>query len=267
MTLEPQGKNVSDSNQPPYDPNNPYGQQQPPYGQDPYGQQPPYGGPPPGAPVPGAPFSPTDSFGWAWKKFTEDIGLFIVLGLLAVIPSAAVQSVFSFSGATGDNLVLWFSPFQIAAGIVGGLVSFIFMAAIAKTALAAGRGGKPTLSDAFDLNWSAVAIAGLVYAAAVQIGSLLCVLPGIAAAFLLLFTPMIAADGRVSDGIEALKGSFKLTTENVGPSLLVALLSICAVVVGLIACCVGIFVALPITVYAMTHTYLHLTGEGVAQTA
>lgn len=266
--VPPPGGEVPPYGQPDYGHQPPYGQ--PGYGQPNYGQQPPYGGPPPGgSPTPGAPFSPTDSFVWAWKQFTANVGVMIVLGLLIIIPSAVASASFSFTaGGTSNSFSLFaFSPLATVASIIGTLISFIFVAGTAKVALAAARGGAVSLNDAFALNWPHVLVAGAIYAVAFEVGSLLCVLPGIVAAFLLLFSPVIAAEGTGSDGLLAIKRSFELTTGQFGPSILVALLALVTMVVGVIACCIGVFVAAPIAVFALTHTYLHLSGQGVAPTA
>lgn len=291
---------MPDSNQPPQDPNgqDPNGEQpfdpaapppsgepypQPgygsPYGQPSYGQD-PYG-PPPGQAPPGqgpygqtpyaqtgAAYSPTESFGWAWNQFTSNVALFLVLGLLMMVPSGIVQGWVNWDGRDNADAALFaiaLAPLQLALGIVGALVSFLFSVVAARAAVVAARGQRPTLGDAFEgVNWTQAVIAGLLTACALQVGAMLCILPGIVAAFLLVFTASAVALRPEADGIAALTSSFRTVSANAGSTLLLFVLAAVAFLAGLLACCVGLVVAVPVVQFALTHAFLRLTGEPTA---
>lgn len=277
---DPNGEQPQDPNQPtegqPVDPTQPYGQPsgepyaQPgygsPYGQDPYGQpaygQPGFGQQDPYAP-PVGPFSPTQSFGWAWKQFTGNVGLFLVLGLLAVVPSGVVEGYFSWNtGIASDTFALVLAPLQLVASIVGSVVSFLFSVVAARAAVVAARGQRPTIGSAFEgVNWVQALIAAVLTSVILQVGLMLCILPGLVAAFFLVFAASAVAVRPEADGIAALATSFKVSSENVGHTLVLFLLSALACIVGLAACCVGIVVAIPVITFAITHAFLRLQGE------
>lgn len=238
---------------------NPYGQ--PSYGQAPYGQE-PYGQPYPG---PQQPFSPTQSVGWAWQQFTGNVWLFVLLGLLMLVPSGIAQSAFNWDGNLGGNdsaFTFAFAPLQVVGGIVGSLVSFIFTVVTARAAVVAAGGRRPDIGSSFEgINWAQAALAGLLYAVILQVGFVLCILPGLVAAFLLIFAASAVAYRSDAEGIAALTTSLKLVTDNVGPTLLLTVLTVGVVLLGVLACCVGLVVALPVAVFAITHTFLNLGGR------
>lgn len=295
---DPNGGEPQDPNQPiegqPTDPTQPYGQPsgepwaqpgygspygQPGYGQDPYGQQPPYGQDPYGqAPYgqgpyaqqpyaqPVGPFSPTQSFGWAWKQLTGNFALFLVLGLLAVVPSGVVEGYFSWNtGIDSDTFAVVLAPLQLVASIVGSVVSFLFSVVAARAAVVAARGQRPTIGSAFEgVNWVQALIAGVLTSVILQVGLMLCVLPGLVAAFFLAYAASAVAARPEAEGIAALAESFKVASENVGHTLMLFLLCAVACLLGLAACCVGIVLAVPLVTFAITHTFLRLSGEQTA---
>lgn len=77
--------------------------------------------------------------------------------------------------------------------------------------------GRPfRVGDLFGrLNIGNVLLAGLLVAVITAVGTFLCYVPGLIAAFLLLFTPFFVVD-KDMPALEAVKASFTLVKDNVG---------------------------------------------------
>lgn len=95
------------------------------------------------------------------------------------------------------------------------------------------------------------------------IGFILCIIPGIAVAFLTLFWGYFLVDKNLSP-MEAITVSYNLVKENVGPVILFLLLSWVVILVGAIACGIGLIVAWPVVIIATGYMYKRLQGEPVA---
>ncbi|WP_162598665.1 hypothetical protein [Nocardioides gilvus] len=256
---------------------------QPAYGQPDYGQAPPppppggYGGQGGGGGGGGdhsGPYSAPTAIGYGWKKFTENIGIFLLLTFVMFAVSIAISVVVGLltgglSAATTDDSGLaaftgGFSPSSLVTNALTSLVTVIFWAALVKAALDVVSGVKPTLGSAFsDIDWVQVLIASLIISVLTTIGTALCVLPGIIVGFLTMFTLFFIIDKK-RQSIDGLKDSFTLVTQNIGSVILFILLAIAVSVLGLLACCVGLLVALPVITIAEAYTYRRLQGEPVA---
>lgn len=267
-------------------PPSPYGQ--PDYGQQAYGQ-PNYGQAPP--PPPGGyggyggggngggggdhsgPYSATTAIGYGWKKFTENAGVFLLLAFLMFAVTMLVSLVATvvtggFSAATDatglDALAGGFSVLSIVTNIITSLVSVIFWAALVKASLDVVSGRQASVGGAFaDIDWAQVLIASLIISVLTTIGAALCILPGVVVGFLTMFTLFFIIDKK-RQSIDGLKDSFNLVTQNFGAVILLVLLSIAVSMLGLLACCIGIIVAIPVITIAQAYTFRRLQGEPVA---
>lgn len=258
------------------------------YGQPSYGSTPPppppggYGGGGGGQGGPGA-YSVTDAFKYGWEKFKANaapmigvvLGLIVVaaaIGLVGGLFSSALSSggpVTTYNSETGFTTTGSNPGFFAASSLVSlffnalsTVVSMVVQAILIKGVLSItyGRG----FTGLFDgINWLQVVIASLILGVATTIGVLLCVLPGVIIGFLTMFTLYFIIDKNM-DAIDAIKASFKLTTSNVGTVIVFILASAAAMVLGFLACCIGLLVAMPVVLIAQAYTYRTLQGETVA---
>lgn len=106
-------------------------------------------------------------------------------------------------------------------------------------------------------------LTALLVAVLTFVGLILCVLPGIAVMFFTMFWGYFVVDKNMSP-IEAITASFNLVKENVGAVIIFLLLSWAVTLLGLIALCVGIVVAIPVVTIATGYMYKRLQGEPVA---
>ena len=116
--------------------------------------------------------------------------------------------------------------------------------------------------DRFGPMWVAMLIATV----AGWIGLCVLCVGALVAQIALQFAPYFVVDRRLG-GVDASRRSVSLAFANIGPVLLLWLLSLLVGVLGLVACGVGILVAMPVIWFALARAYLQLTGEDSAEVA
>ena len=242
-----------------------------------YGSVPPPEGapPPPPPPPPSAPggsaegFDATVAISYGWNKFKDNVGP-ILLGVLIVVVVSIVVNVVAgiISGAGGSPFggdAMDFSIVAVLANIVSTAVGVVLSAVFARAALDLVDGRPFDFMGAFGrLNLVNVLIASLLVSVIVTIGFILLVIPGFVALFLTWFTTLFVVDDDAESPVKAISDSVKLVSSNVGPALLLALLSVLILLAGIIALLVGFFVAYPIVAIASAYAYRKFRGQPVA---
>lgn len=254
----------------------------PPPGQPPgYGAPPAGYGPPPGFGGPQQPFSVGDAFSWAWNKFSKNAGaliiptlvyglVFAIVGgvLYAILSPAFNTDTVSDNGYYETSSSANFGAGQIVVLILGYLV-LIAVGFYAQAAFLTGSleiaDGKPVTVGSFfrPRNLGPVILAALLVGLLTWIGNLLCVIPGLIFAFLAMFTLAFVIDRSLAP-VDALKASIATVRSNIGGALLSFLVQALVILVGYVACGVGLIVAAPVALLIQTYTYRRLSGGQVA---
>ena len=253
----------------------------PQYYPPPQGNYPPPGYPPPGNyPPPGAPaYSVGEAVSWAWNKFSKNVTAILVPTLVFGVVYAVLQTViqtitsaFSTVDSTsyGDGYAASISLGLggIVVSIIGAVVTVI-VAAVVQSAYIGGMldiaNGQPVQIGSFftPRNVVNVVIASVLSSIIVGIGVLLCIVPGVIATILLLFTTAVVVDRNVS-GVEGLRTSFAIAKANFGPTALTWLTTIGVGILGVLACLVGLVVAYPMIALITVYAYRKLSGGYVA---
>ena len=240
-----------------YPPEQAPGYQQPAPG-GPYGS--PYGGA--GGDASGATDVGT-TLSYAWNKFIQNIGEWILLWLIAVGISLVVRFILAavgfgsaVSGIGGGS----FSLVGAALSIVGTLVSGVLLVILAKAAAQAVNGSRIDIGAAFQLTGNNIS-AGLIFGLILGVlGLIPCVGPFLQwLSFLLLgFVPVLSAlDDK---GTEALSESVSLSTGRPGEAMVFWLIG------GLIAFCC-FFLGAPIAMIGGAYLVKRYRGESVAPAA
>lgn len=232
-------------------------------GQPGFGGQPGYGGQP-------ATVSVGDALGYGWARFKANAGVWIGMCLIAVVVSGVINAAFSWDRYTNsDDLTVAasFSILSIIGSLVSVIVSIIFQAAFTRGALSETDGVKPGFGDFFRFKslapvFAVAILVGLINAVAF----ILCFLPVLITGYLLWYSLTFVID-RDLDPIAAIKASFKLTTDNVGQLLPLALVCVLLNIGGAILCLIGLLVTIPVTLLAGVYAYRVLTGGPVAPVA
>lgn len=257
------------SQNPPYPPHDP--------GQPGWGQQPP----PPGQPRPdsrfGVPPPSLDAVAaikYGWRAFGEHGAPLVGATALVLLVPVAIQVLgtivgggeavsFAFSAEAGEDPSFDVNGVALVFNLFASVVSFLLSAVLVRLALDVVDGNQVSFGAAFTrINFGQVLIAAIVIGIGSTIGTMLCFLPGIAVVFLTWFTNyFIVAKGE--DAISAIRSSISFVSSNAGSMLLLALLSILAMIAGGLACGVGVLVAYPVVTVAAAYTFRYLQGEPI----
>ena len=185
---------------------------------------------------------------YAWNKFLANIGDILIIWLIVI----AVQVVFNVASNMVDSLVVSFG-----ISIIGFVASMIVQIGLIRVGLLVTAGQQVTPAAAFDTALLGPFIIGsLLYGLAVLIGFFALCVGALVAAFLLWFYGYYILDAQ-QQPVDALKSSYRLTSQNFGT---VGLWALVAVALGCITC--GL--AGPIVQIGSAYVYRTLNGQSVA---
>lgn len=237
------------------------------------GAAPPPPPPPPGPPTPPlvneSGFSAPEAIAWGWRKFTENVGP-VLLGSLVMVLTVAVVKTLTSALAGGPPMgpgtmsLANNGPGDLVANLVQTTVGIALGGVAAKAALEVTEGQPYNFFAAFKkVDYVRLLLASLLVGVCVMVGFLFLIIPGLVLMFLTYLTTYSVVDDDKSP-IEAFRHSIKLISANVGESLLLAILNVLVLIGGFFALCVGLLVAIPITVFATAYAYRAFNGQSVA---
>jgi uncharacterized membrane protein len=155
-------------------------------------------------------------------------------------------------------------PGQFLAQLIQSVVGICLGGVAAKAVLEVTEGKPFDFFGAFGkVDFVQLVIAGVLVGIATLIGFVLLIIPGLIVAFLTYFTTYAIVDDGKS-AIDGIKHSVKLVSDNIGDSLVLAILNIVVVIAGAIALCVGLIVAIPVTIFATAYAYRAFNGQPIA---
>jgi uncharacterized membrane protein len=192
---------------------------------------------------------------------------FLLSGLIYAVILSAIVVLFYFliivgavnSGDNAGGIMLMVGTGAVSA--IALLGSYLIQAAYSRGALAATRGEPVSMGTFFQFaNIGPVLVAALLVGLVVGVGTILCYIPGLIAAFLLQFTILFVIH-RGMGAVDAMKASSELAKNNVGPAII--LLLVVAVVngIGSAICGIGMIVSMPLGYLITAHFYRRLIGE------
>lgn len=242
-----------------------------------YPAQPGFGGPP------RPEFNVGEAISWSWNKFTKNVAALVVPVIVyALMIGALVGVMFAVTFGLSDRTTSSYTDAygntyestNVALSPIAGIVIFLVSIAILAVALYMHAGlttggldiadGKPVTIGTFfkPRNLGSVILTALLVIIGTSIGSILCVIPGLIFGFVSQFAIAAAVDKSLSP-IDSIKHSIATVRSNIGASLLSYLVQIAAVVLGELACYVGMFVGIPLAVLVQIYTYRKLSGGNV----
>jgi hypothetical protein len=185
----------------------------------------PYGAPYSGGPAGGGGSTDIGSvLSYAWNKFVQNIGEWVILWLIVVVISiimGALVAALAFGGGfTGGFSGIRFSALGIVLGLISGAVTGVLIVVLAKAANQAVTGGRIDIGQCFQLTGNNIA-AGVVFGLIFGVANSLCGLLAIPVFLLLGFLPILSA---VEDkGAEAISESVSLATSRPAETMLLML--------------------------------------------
>jgi uncharacterized membrane protein len=196
------------------------------------------------------------SFSYGWNKFTQNVGPLIVAALVMIVVQWLVQGV----GFAVDSIVL-----RLLFGLMAVVVSAAASFGLANISLKIVNGEPVEISDALPSGPRLVpyAITAIIIQIVVTIGIYLCIVPGIIAAVFLWFGHFVVLDEGLAPG-DAITRATQLVKGHFGPVLGFMVLAWLINIVGIILCCVGVLVTIPLTTVAAAYVYKGLKGQPVA---
>ncbi len=206
-----------------------------------------------------------DAINQAWGIVQKNLVTWIVAALIylaitgvIVVLQNMVEPHRTAQGTTGGSpavsLMLSLLSFAVSSLLMGGLY---------RMALKELRGQTASPGDIFSATDVLPALlgSGILVPLAVGLGFLLCILPGIYMAPLLLFVPIIVADQRVG-AVDGFKRSWNALKPHWGSAFLFSFALGIVNLVGALLCGVGLLVTWPISIVALAIVYNDFFGGG-----
>jgi hypothetical protein len=211
------------------------------------------------------PWSVGEIFSIAWERFKQNWAVLVFTYLLTLVITqaiGAVPNVIAATGAVDDQMVI--------LGMTGGVtlfnfvVSCFFYSGLTRIWLEAARGQTPSFGTMFTGGdrFFAFLIAYFLLSLVAGVGFLLLVVPGVILLLGLGLAPFYVVDAKMGP-IAALQASWAATKGQKGDLFVALLASMGVIIVGLLACGVGMFVAAPICYVAYAVAYTRISGNGV----
>jgi hypothetical protein len=193
---------------------------------------------------------------YAWNKFVQNIGEWIVLWLVmvGVYILFTILTVAVVAGSSVGGFSFRFNFVGILVGVVFGVVQGILLVIIAKGAVMVTNGQKVDIGECFKLTGNNI-VAGAIFGVVLGILSSFCSLFGIAAFLFLGFVPVLSAlDDK---GADALGESVNLTTSRANEAMVFWLIGW---FIAAVLCSIGA----PIAMIGGTYLVKRYRGEPVA---
>lgn len=210
------------------------------------------------------PWTPTDAVVFGWETVKRDpmvILLAFITALIPQVPSIATQVLTPLLANTAGGEV----AILVAAIVtIGGLfVTAFFQMTFTRAILGVARGRRADVADLFKSGpFLSFLGAFLVFQIGVTVGMILLIVPGVILALGCQFYAFRIFDTGAR-ALDSLRESWHLTNGHKGQLFLYGLLCIGVMLLGALACCVGVLVAMPVIAVGGAWIYLRLTGEDV----
>lgn len=220
------------------------------------------GSPRPAPGYSGASPNPPPSIGgalsWAWSAIKDNpIVLLVGFAVWMILCGIGVNGHYELNGVQHSYGFAWGAPITIVA-------SLFSMIALAHVCLAVASGRRVTFTDFVTFpNFGQALLTSFLTYLAVVIGSLLCIIPGVAAAFLFFFARFIVVDRGTSAG-DAMAFSYRILSANVADLFPFALVGFVLMLLGIVTV-IGWILTFPLTALMSVYAYVRIQGRDVVR--
>ena len=205
-------------------------------------------------------------FSWrlVWKQPLSILVFFVaaICGQALAIPGNVAGAILQASGDR-DALIAGM-VIRLVSDLVNFPVAVFFAMGSVRYALRLARGEPAGFRDVFSWGpYFPYLGATILIALGTAFGLLFCIVPGVFLAICWMFTGQVILDKGMGP-VEAMGHSWNLSRGHRWDLLLFFLLVLGVNLLGLLACCVGLFVTSAMTFLAWAWVYLRLTGQETA---
>jgi uncharacterized membrane protein len=243
-----------------------------------YPPQPGYVGPPGGQPT--KQFKVGAAFSWAMSNFSKNAAAFIVSGLVYGVVLGGIYAVMVVASTAGETVTTSNDTATTSAttelsgtawAVLGvGYVLIAVVALFGEAAFVSGcldiaDGKRVSIGTFFKPRRLGMAIlAGLLVGVLTSAASSVLFFPGLLVAIIAQFTVPFVID-KSRSAFSALGNSVSTAWADIGNALLSWLLQVVVIIVGTLACGVGLLIAVPIAALIEIYTYRKLSGGQVVE--
>lgn len=197
-----------------------------------------------------------EALGWAWNKFTQNLGAIIIITLVIFGASVILQAI-GYVLRMGTNSFILGNLLHFFFWALAILVVLVLQAGLVRMALAVTRGEQVDPGVLFKTDHlGPYVIASIIVAALSFVGLLLCCIGYFVVALFTLFYGYFIFDQN-DEPIDSIKKSFDLVSKNAGDVLVFAII---IVLINAVTC--GLLIGF--TALAIGFAYRKLNGEAVA---
>jgi hypothetical protein len=203
-----------------------------------------------------------ETYKGSWAPLT--LGYFVVT-LIGMIPGQ-IAPVLSTAGVLEPKSITYYA-LHAPLSIFGWLLAEFFTAGFTRAALNATRTGHASFGDFFGAasRYLSFVVASMLRSLATMVGLLFLIVPGIIVSLGLVNAPYYVIDQNLGP-IEALKASWRSTDGQKGELFVLSLAEFGIIVAGLLAGCLGLFVAVPVMMIARAIVYTRMSGTAAPAT-
>ncbi len=191
-----------------------------------------------------------DCVGRSWDMLQKNFWLLVGATFLVML----------IAGAMGAVRILGPIVSMLLGGVLNGGLYYLY--------LKVKRGEPATVGDAFagfSLAFVPLMLAGLISGLLTAVGLVCCLVPGIYLGVAWIFTLLLVVDRKL-DFWPAMELSRKVVTRHWWVIFGLLLVNILIILGGVLACGIGIFVAVPITIGSLIFAYEDIFGQQTTQT-
>jgi hypothetical protein len=209
------------------------------------------------------PWEVGDVIGHAWRVFKPHWATLVftqlISGVIGGVPNY-IPGVLVATQAVEPNSSTYWTIYGVCL-VVGLVFSSFFTGGMIKIWCAASRGQTPQFGDMFAGASRFLPLLGTLFLTllVVMLGYVALVVPGIILGLGLAFAQCYVVDQNMGP-IAAMKASWEATKGHKGKIFLFGLVAFLMALGGYLACCVGVFVALPLIMVAWVTIYTRISG-------
>ncbi len=214
------------------------------------------------------PWSVGEVMGLGWSLFKQHWGTFVGAGIMSQMFAGIPQQVPNILKTTGiiteNDPAYW--GILGGAALIGQLIASFFQVGMTKIYLTTARGGRPEIGDLFTGGGQFLTMLGanLLMSIIISFGMVMLIIPGIIFGLGLSLTHFFIVDQNLG-AVDAMKASWEATKGQKGSIFGFGFLAFFVIILGALACLVGILAAIPTVGLGMTIIYLRISGRGQPQ--